>query len=250
MKISDLINENGSKETGKEVGETSVPETHGNAAVKTEVTAVSEKRKKAEPSGKFTSVFELLTNNADKLVNAKMLDIKSIVHPDSNIPEDKYLFYVTTGDNAEIVKIDTPALLQILDTTCNEITIHSKGGIVIKGDGHRSYIMKTEVIQFMVDENGFPIKRIKISKTPASGGDPKSFTTTVEEKQFDTPQCLLVGLKKDAITLFNQITHNEKIPQEDLQSLELMKKDAVTFLSTKKEISYLVKIENILLETA
>lgn len=234
VKISDLVN-------GGATTVASIPQVQGSAALKTkeeEEKKPIEKKAKTTvaPSGKFTSAWDVITSNHSKLVNCKPLEVK-----EDNVPEGKYLFYSSNDQiHGEIYQVHDPKELQLLNKDCDAIIVHSSG-VVIKSSTHRTYIMKTNVIQYVLNDKGYPISRLTISKTPASGGDPSTKEYTKTTKVLNSDEKLKTVLKKEAITLYNKIV--------DFQTVDSIKEEAIKFMDTKKDILYLIKIENILLDT-
>jgi len=214
--------------------------TTGNVAVET----------KKEVSFKFENIHSFLMKNKDKFVNSRILDLKQFC-PEVN--EDKQILVVSYDDekkNGSIGKIDNPTQLNLVNTDCDQIKVFPKSGIMIISKTHRSYITATKTFQYILNSDGYPVKRFRIFKAPVSGNNPKIEVVEVDSssKYYTTPQEFSVGLKNNQLTtLYNQITNNGKIDQENLQSLDLVKEVALSFLSNKKDISYLLKLEEILL---
>jgi len=235
IKISDLVSGN----TEPKITEASGTVIEGNTVrVEKPGSPRKEKQPKAPKdkkvaSGKFTSVLDLLTVHEGKEVNATQITVAT-----KNVPTGKYLFY-ETADEHEVVQVHNPKELMILNSECERIIVNASG-IIILAKTHRTYIMKTNVIQFALDEHGFPIARLSINKI--SEGDPSCKEYVPETKKYSKVDHIKVQLKNEAITLYNKI--------ESFQKLETIKEEMLNFLGTKKDVLYLIKIENIMLETA
>ena len=238
VKMSDLI----SDELKGEAAPTIPVDSGTNAALKVEETDVVEEKIPTEAvvSGNFTNVFDYLTMYKDKLLNATLESITF-----KNVPEDKYMFFVGSCESeAEIVQIANPKQLAILHSSEPKAIVIFPSGILVENDTHRTYIMKTNCVQFAINKDSFPTTRFAISKVPMSGGDPKveEFTPEGETVTFSDTERLKTELNKEAKSLYETT--------KDFQSLDEMKKEVLTFMRTKKDILYLIKLENIMIRTA
>jgi len=155
------------------------------------------------------------------------------------------MFFVGNCDeDADVVQIANPSQLQLLHTDEPTAIVVFPSGILVENATHRSYIMKTNCIQFELNTDSLPVSRTTISKSPGSGGDPnaKEFIPSTTEIKFSDTERLKTELNKEAKSLYETV--------RDFQNLDEMKKEVLAFMRTKKDILYLIKLENIMIETA
>ena len=239
VKLGDIMKEDNEKASVPQTG--AAPATNVAEKIESEDKGTTEKAKVKKAllvaSGKFTPIFDFLLKHKDKISNASIIDSIQF----ENIPSDKYMFLLSNEEkNGDLLQIHTPTQLQLLHTEePTDITAYPSG-IIITSNSHRSYILKTNCVQYTLDENGFPTSKTTVHKQPMAGGDPSTKETKINKK-FTDAEKLKFELNKDVKTLYESI--------KDFQNLNEIKKEVLTFLKTKKDLSYLIKMEDIMLET-
>ena len=189
----------------------------------------------------FETVNSFLVRNANKTENAKILDIVS-----QSIPVDKYVFYLTNEEvNANIVQISRANELAVLaNTSCDKVTVHTNG-VSCNSTLNRTYIMGSQVIQYILDANQFPVARIMFGR-PSKSKLPEVKVTKGTEKYKDmTEQDRLEMIM--VVVQSNAAKSLEKRIKEVKTVMEI-KQEMLNFIQSKKDPLYRIKVEDILLD--
>lgn len=178
------------------------------------------------------NVYEYIMKNKDKLSGVKQINLAL-----SNIPKDKYLLYVTTAErNANLYKIDFPNTLQFKNVQSPTSIKVLSSGVIVVCKNQRNYVLKTNCIQFELDEEGVPIEMSTVSKI--SKKNPVSVTKPANK--YKEVESFKLIIKKEAQTLYNKI--------KEFQTIDAIIKEVKAFRDTRKDILYQIKLDKVLMD--
>jgi hypothetical protein len=200
---------------------------------KEEVTPKAPKAPKVVPViPGMTDIYTYVESHKEKIRNAKPIQLSL-----SNVPVGKHLLYVTneTAD-ASVIKIDAPDKLQVLNPDSPAAIDVYNSGLAIDCSKQRIYVLKTNTVVFDLNKKGIPISMSTISKK----GTKDPVETVAPGNKYKTLEQLKLILKKEAITLYNQVKDKEKIDEviTDIQA----------FRATRTDVLYQIKLDQIIMD--
>ena len=184
---------------------------------------------------KFIDTATFLTDYFKKISNAKNVPVKGI----PTIPSGKYLLFVTDADeDADMILIDTPNRLAFEKFDPENIVVE-KSGIVAINNTCRTYVTKTNVIQYKVDDVGSPTSVTIFKKIGVNSANPKFETKDTES---DTKS--VAEIKLHIASVSTPLAKKVK----ELSTVDEIRKETVEFLGTIVDVNYLIKINNMMMK--
>lgn len=238
-----VVESNESSESVQDVNESSADNTEQpveqqpeeNEAVVEEPAPVnedsSEQQSESEPTlvqevaDNTVSTFDYLNRNGNKISNSVA---STLSHP--SIPRGKYMLFATNDEeDADLYLLENPDKLRFNDFEPTDIIV-GKSGVIIKSDECRTYVGKTNVVQFNI-EDGNVVKMTIFKKNNTK--------ITIFERD-DSEEVEL-----DAVKLYiKNISPRLDSVVKDMTTKEEIKNATLAFMDQLKDINHLIKLDS------
>ena len=174
----------------------------------------------------LTDAFSFLKKFKDKIENCIGAELSF-----PSVPDGKYILFLTNEEeDANMYLVESPAKLHFEDFEPDKILVEHSG-VIATSNRFRTYIGKTNVIQFTI-ENGIPIKMSVIKKSTNSV-DARVNVVEKEENDMSVEE-LKLHIRKVSPRL-------EKLTS-DLTDKDDIKNAIISFLDDVRDINHLIKI--------